>query len=255
MHWNKKYTCYKGKESEDCCNNRVEEALEHRTNIIVLIVGIMFLIIALTTRTASNKEFVNQVSFASTITSIILSVIAIWMSISGERSTNEIRFKVSNSVESLGKATAESGYIVNELKDTLKKQNDTYELMKNQMESMLSEIHGMKSSVDLLNSFVTNTDSGKKINTPNDLLLVFDNTIKSIGDEKMTEYLLDAVLFLFENKNSAKIAIKEMISMLIDKEIENGLLYAFIGIISVFLANGLFQNDENYKIIKEKYKR
>lgn len=63
MCWKKEYKCYKGKESEECCQNRVDEA-------------------------------VAQVSFASTITSIVLSAIAIWMSITGERSTNEIKTRI-----------------------------------------------------------------------------------------------------------------------------------------------------------------
>ena len=59
----------------------------------LLFIGIGFMIFALVTKTSDNDIFVNQVSFASTITSIILSVVAIWMSISGERTTNEIRTK------------------------------------------------------------------------------------------------------------------------------------------------------------------
>ncbi len=255
MCWNKKYVCYRGKESEECCNSRIEEAVAKRTNTIILVVAVMLLIISFTMRSASNEKFVNQVSFASTITSIILSVIAIWMSISGERTTNEIRFKVSDSVERLVKATDESGHIVNELGDTLKKQNDTYELMKNQIKSMLTEVHGMKSTVDLLHSFVNDSYKEKTITSPDNLLVVFDNTIKSMGSNKMTEDLLDAILFLFENKNDTKIPTNEMIIMLINKGIENNLLFSFMGIISVFLMNGLFQNDENYKIIKEKYKK
>ncbi len=68
---------------EECCRSRVEDALKRRTSFIMLLLAVALFIIALTIKTADNNTFVNQVSFASTITSIVLSVIAIWMSISG----------------------------------------------------------------------------------------------------------------------------------------------------------------------------
>ena len=94
----KEYKCYKGMEMEECCKSKVEEAVKNRTYAIILIMSIALMILALTVKTASNAEFVGQVSFASTITSIVLSVIAIWMSITGERSTSEIRNKVTDTL-------------------------------------------------------------------------------------------------------------------------------------------------------------
>ena len=69
--------------------------------VICFIICIGTIIIA-----AHNQEsFVSQVSFAGTITSIVLSVIAIWMSISGERTTNDIRIKITESTERLSDTT------------------------------------------------------------------------------------------------------------------------------------------------------
>ena len=36
----KEYKCYKGKEAEECCNARVEEAVRNRTYFMILILGI-----------------------------------------------------------------------------------------------------------------------------------------------------------------------------------------------------------------------
>lgn len=116
MCFRKEYKCYKGKDSEDCCQKRVDEAVAHRTTMIVLIASIALMILALTVKTADNSVFVGQVSFASTVTSIVLSVIAIWMSITGERSTNEIKEKVSSSVDKLTETTCKSTALTDDLK-------------------------------------------------------------------------------------------------------------------------------------------
>lgn len=55
----------------------------------------------LITNTYSQEGFVNQFSFASTIASIILSVLAIIMSISGEGKTETIRNEMSEAVQDM----------------------------------------------------------------------------------------------------------------------------------------------------------
>lgn len=55
------------------------------------------------TGTANNTEFSTQLEFASTITSIILSVIAIFMSISGESKMDSIMYQMEDAVEELDK--------------------------------------------------------------------------------------------------------------------------------------------------------
>lgn len=37
MCFRKEYKCYKGKDSEDCCRQRVDEAVSHRTTMIVFL--------------------------------------------------------------------------------------------------------------------------------------------------------------------------------------------------------------------------
>lgn len=66
------------------------------------------------TGTANNSEFSDWLSFASTLTSIILSVIAIFMSISGESKTEGIRnqmeetaYRLDNAVDDVSNANEE----------------------------------------------------------------------------------------------------------------------------------------------------
>lgn len=90
-------------------NNQNEKNLQqeklklHFTYIVVIcfIICIGTVILA-----AHNQEtFVSQISFAGTITSIVLSILAIWLSMSGERTTNDIRIKISESTERLSETT------------------------------------------------------------------------------------------------------------------------------------------------------
>lgn len=92
--------------------------------------------------------FKNCVSVASTVTSIILSVIAIILSVTGERTTNEIRNKVSDSVGQLEACTTKSSGLAEELTATLQQLNQLYS---NINEKILNPMHlseeGLKSHI------------------------------------------------------------------------------------------------------------
>lgn len=76
-----------------------------------------------------DSTFKNCISVSSTVTSIILSVIAIILSVTGERSTNEIRNKVTDSVEQLETCTEKSSNLAEELTNTMQQLNTLYENM------------------------------------------------------------------------------------------------------------------------------
>lgn len=124
-----------------------------------------------------NKDtFVAQVSFASTITSIVLSVIAIWMSISGERSTNDIKNKILESAERLAKTTGNIEILNNKNESIMNTQLDELNDVKEKLEAI---IH----SVDIVGEQVTNMH--KKVNTaPSTPRTVNDKTLTT--DQKFT---------------------------------------------------------------------
>lgn len=70
---------------------------------VAIIVAVVCAVAILTVLMASNAEAFQSFSFASTITSIILSVIAIFMTISGESKTETTKEKVDLTVEKLDK--------------------------------------------------------------------------------------------------------------------------------------------------------
>ena len=83
-------------------------------------------------KTYCQKAFVDQVSFAGTVTSIVLSVIAIWMSISGERTTNDIKMKITESSERLSGTTKE-------LEDLNKNHKETMQTQLNEFKHSVSQ--------------------------------------------------------------------------------------------------------------------
>lgn len=77
----------------------------HSRYIAFIATGIVVWLIA--TGASSNENFPEWISFASTITSIILSVIAIIMSITGENKTESIRDKLEEATKKLERAAVE----------------------------------------------------------------------------------------------------------------------------------------------------
>ncbi len=243
----KEYKCYKGQMMEECCNSRVEEAVAHRTYILILIIAVILLIISLTVRTADNKIFVDQVSFASTITSIILSVIAIWMSISGERTTNEIRTKVGDSVDRLIETTGESKVLAKELRSTLAIQKANYEENSKKMEQMLTEIEQMKNAVDCLGDslgeFKIVPEQSQRRLTEENLRDMTVNILSSFNDRRGKEgkqLMLKGMAYLYDStENGKQVKSSELVDYL-RKEDASNLAEIIAGLIMAISLNGVF---------------
>ena len=114
--------------------------------VICFIICIGTIIIA-----AHNQEsFVSQVSFAGTITSIVLSVIAIWMSISGERSTNDIRIKIAESTERLSDTTKNVEILNKNYENTMDTQLNELKKVQEQLTKVIFSINSVGEQVSHL---------------------------------------------------------------------------------------------------------
>ena len=245
----KEYKCYKGKENEECCNARVREALRNRTYSFVLILGIALMIIALVIKTSNDAVFVNQVSFASTITSIILSVIAIWMSITGERSTNEIKTKVSESVDRLIKASSESDKLVADLSNMLSGQNESYNKIKGQMESILLEVHGVKTTITSMNDSFMGTKESQAESFPNDTFLFCKNIIEGIPDKEMKKIVCQSLIKIFQaTKDGKEVTQNEVYNLIDTSEVNRNIVF---GVMVALNHNGFFKDSKNYEDTKK----
>lgn len=245
----KEYKCYKGKENEECCNARVREALRNRTYSFVLILGIALMIIALVIKTSNEEVFVNQVSFASTITSIILSVIAIWMSITGERSTNEIKTKVSESVDKLLKTSSESDKLVTDLSNMLSGQNESYNRIKDQMESILSEIQGVKTTITYMNDSFMGTKESEEESSTNDTFLFCRNMIEKIPSEDIQKMVCESLIKIMDEVKDGKIITQDEVYDLITASGTNK--DVILGMMVALNHNGFFKGDKYYEKVKK----
>ena len=94
--------------------------------IYICVIAIACAVLTIILSFCDNTMFKNCISVSSTVTSIILSVIAIILSVTGERTTNEIRNKVSDSVQQLEKCTNDSSALAEELTGALQQLNELY---------------------------------------------------------------------------------------------------------------------------------
>ena len=262
MCFRKEYKCYKGKESEDCCQKRVDEAVSHRTTMIVLAISIALIILALTVKTSDDSVFVGQVSFASTITSIVLSVIAIWMSITGERSTNEIKEKVSNSVDKLTETTSKSTTLTNDLKMTLDSQNAKYDEIMEKMENVVQNIEGVKAAVGSMNDSLSaigtsgygNDDVNEDGFNEKELIKMTYTMLNSFQGSSADEgrkKLKNALAFVYNKKSkNEETGVNDLSDYLEKKYGEDEIYKAYIntGIIYVLGRCGLFNKVDKEKL-------
>lgn len=247
----KEYKCYKGETVGECCNNRVEEAVKHRTYVILMIIAVALLIFALTVKTGSNKVFVEQVSFASTITSIILSVIAIWMSITGERNTNEIKNKVSEAACSLTMTTTTSKEVSEKLQTMLDEQNNKYNTLIEKLEKSIEASEGINSKIsDVQKSFEKFSGSETKNASDINPCEIMENLLESLTDNKMKLKLFEVVDYVMANR---PIRVSKVLDYLIEcgnNEVDSSYV---LGMTYVLCKNGLLEPTKEYGELKKKY--
>lgn len=154
---------------------------------IKYICGISFACICLfiIARLCNDSTFKSCISVSSTVTSIILSVIAIILSVTGERTTNEIRDKLSDSVKQLESNANKSISFTEDLESTINKMNALYE---NMTENVINQFPQMQTSLnDLLHK-----DNGANEENPIDHIMRFYKNIAP----KTRKYIAEAIRFM-----------------------------------------------------------
>lgn len=155
--------CSSKKESNCPCKDYNEYEIKlkcmkttlHRNYIVSISVGILVWVLA--TGQANSDEFSSWISFASTITSIILSVIAIFMSISGENKTDAMRNqmeetanKLERATESINQANNKNLQNIDELKKGIAELQDKIESLQGKTDEMLSKYEKANSNTKVV---------------------------------------------------------------------------------------------------------
>lgn len=208
----------------------------------------------------SQDAFVAQVSFAATITSIVLSVIAIWMSISGERSTSDIRVKISESTERLSGTTKEIETFNNNYKETMDTQLAELKNVQEQLTQIISSVNNVEKYV----SFINEKDTINSITIDNNMMDTSQRIqlFKSIyswitNNDPNAEWFFCQMLQLIINKhkNNVLYTFNEIYSYLAQINISTNYwtynLYIYWGIINTLLAASVFDDSDAEKSIFE----
>lgn len=145
---------------------KCEKQKIHTTYIVVI--SVILLVMGFVSASASETKFVSEFSFASTITSIILSVIAIWMSISGERTTNSIVNKIDDSMEHLLDTTKMAQKLNSEIINLFEQQKNFYKEMDDKFLEMSECMHGVKDDVAITKEKLLEKDFDKTITVNSD---------------------------------------------------------------------------------------
>lgn len=107
----------------------------------------------------NSDEFIKQFSFASTITSIILSVLAIIFSIAGEGKTEHIKEQLQESAKGINKTQRK----INDINDQIK---DNLNLLNEEVKNLHEEIERLPEAVakKVGEEFIKNTSTETDIN-------------------------------------------------------------------------------------------
>lgn len=132
---------------------KCEKEKLHSRYVMIISSGVVIWFLA--TGKANTPEFSSWISFASTVASIILSVIAIIMSITGESKTDAMRNQMertsnkledtANIVENANRVNVEN---INELKENINILEKKIENMPGQMSEVIRQYEKTKKSVD-----------------------------------------------------------------------------------------------------------
>jgi len=143
----------------------------HSRYIACISTGIVIWMLA--TGQANTKEFSNWISFASTIASIILSVIAIILSITGESKTDAMREqmeetakKLENTADAIGEANRENRKNIYDLQINIEELQYRIENMPTKMTEAFQQYEKLKDETK--NNIVSNVNNDVKWVKKND---------------------------------------------------------------------------------------
>lgn len=217
-----------------------EKLIIHMSYWIIILV--LIIISLITTRSYSNESLAEQVAFGGTLSGIILSVIAIIMTLIGETKSDNTKDKLFNLSEDLEEVVEKIQYTTKNLEDTLKSNLDVKKQINSLSYSMEKIINMPKGNnmesehyLIVLKKLLNESDGGFKLGT----LVVFTYFyFKANGTSKPIEY----TTFVTDLSNLDTINLSD-----------NLVLNAFWGMSLVFINP--IRNDKNFGEYLENYFR
>ena len=136
------------KHLDDDCDRKCVYLLKKDFIYISVIAG-MVIVVLLTLTLANNENAVNYFSFAGTLSSIILSVVAIFMTINSENESKDAKIQLDISVSKLENTSKEITHLAEEwqasaqnLQNRLEKLYNQYQTIEEKMDRVLTIDYG-----------------------------------------------------------------------------------------------------------------
>lgn len=207
-----------------------------------------------------QEAFAGQVAFGATITSIVLSVIAIWMSISGERTTNDIRIKIAESTERLSKTTKEIETLNSNYEKTMDSQINELKNVQEQLTQITNSVSNVEKQVSAINEKDTSapkTADNNMMDT-NQKITLFNNTyswVTSEDSEKQWIFCKMVELIINKLESPGTFNFGDILDQLkeinLDTKKWKTLLYIYWGSINTLTIATVLNDEEAKKKIKE----
>ncbi len=245
-------------------NNKNIDPIQHEKLKLhikyIVAIALILLFGGIVLATSNQNEFVNQVSFASTITSIILSVIAIWMSISGERSTNDIRISIAESTERLSSTSKEIKVLNKRHKKTIGRQLDELKNVQEQLTQIIQSINNVEKQVSYMYpNNATNSNTMNHNSMDADQKYALFNSIYSwiTCNNALQEFIFCkmAQIIIQKYTNHTSFTLDEILYSLSQSGIDMNFYIRYInicwGIINTLLAASVFNDNETVSRIME----
>lgn len=123
---------------------KIDKIKLHAKYISCISVGIVVWLVA--TGTAKNDEFAGWMSFASTITSIILSVIAIILSITGESKTDAIKNDLSDTARKLDNVAGGMNKSMDNTKELIEQLGKQIKVLEEKVDKVPERVNAYKNT-------------------------------------------------------------------------------------------------------------
>lgn len=208
--------------------------------VYIIIISITVIAVFITTSCYWNIKFVDEVYFAGVISSIILSIIAIIMTISGEQKSNNTKNKLEDISDNLVVISQETKSKFEDVFDNLADVSQEINVAANR----LSQINDMKFKIEELNKNLDGMDS--RINYKfgdlgSTMTSLISNKVNSLDNEDNDSYIKTLKNFLKCSKDNE------------DKKIIICTIY-WINSVSEIIKTNKDKNFE-FKYYFEQYKR
>lgn len=192
-------------------NEEFEKELKYKKNKLHIkyISGISFgcVCAVIILQCSDGKTFQNCISVSSTVVSIILSVIAIILSVTGGRSTNEIRNKISDATDRLSKTTIDAESVNENFKKIAGEQLNGFNNIKNDLETLLIRLENIESETMSANEMLSQ-------------LVSIGNDTENMNEKLSDDFVIEVV------SRMRKVSTKESVNVLMNKVIELAIEYA-----------------------------